>query len=80
MPKQDNKVGWKLSELEKKCRSLEEEVQVIRREDKTRDRRISDLELRNTMLADCVEQIGKKNKFICPFLYHIYRSQANWGE
>ena len=61
---QNNKVGWKLSELEKKCRSLEEEVQVIRKEDKTRDRRISDLELRNTRLADCVEQIGKKNKFI----------------
>ena len=62
MPKQDNKVAWKISELEKKCLALEDEVQVIRREGKTRERRISDLELRNTRLEDCVQQIGKNKK------------------
>ena len=62
MPKQDHKVAWKVSELEKKCLSLEEEVQVIRRADKERERRISDLEVRYTRLEDCVQQIGKMKK------------------
>ena len=60
MPKQDAKVAWKVSELEKKFQALEGEVQVMRREAKVRERRISDLELRNTRLEDCVQQIGKK--------------------
>ena len=32
MPKQDNKVAWKVSELEKKFLSLEGEAEVMRRE------------------------------------------------
>ena len=52
-------VAWKVSELEKKFLALEGEVQVMRREGKARERRISDLELRNTRLEDCVQQIGK---------------------
>ena len=59
MPKQDNKVVWKVSELEKKFLALEGEVEVMRREAKARERRISDLELRNTRLEDCVQQVGK---------------------
>ena len=61
MPKQDNKVAWKVSELEKKFLSLEGEAEVMRREDKARERRISDLELRNSRLENCVQQIGKNN-------------------
>ena len=60
MPKQDAKVAWKVSELEKKFQTLEGEVQVMRREAKARERRISDLQLRNSRLKDCVQQIGKR--------------------
>ena len=56
MPKQDAKVAWKVSELEKKFIALEGEM---RREAKAQERRISDLELRNSRLEDCVQQIGK---------------------
>ena len=35
---------------------------MIRREAKARERRISDLELRNSTLEDCVQQFGKN----CP--------------
>ena len=59
MPKQDHKVAWKVSELEKKFLALEDDVQVLRREAKARERRISDLELRNTRLEYCVQQVGK---------------------
>ena len=52
-------VAWKLSELEKKFLTLEEEVGAMRREAKARERRISDLEIRNTRLEDCVQQVGK---------------------
>ena len=45
MPKQDAKLAWKLSELEKKFIALEGEM---RREAKAQERRISDLELRNS--------------------------------
>ena len=62
MPKQETKgaVAWKLSELEKKFLALAEDVEVIRREAKARERRISDLELRNTRLEDGVQQIGER--------------------
>ena len=59
MPKQDAKLAWKISELEKKFIALEGDVQVMRREAKAQERRISDLELRNSRLEDCVQQIGK---------------------
>ena len=59
MPKQDDKLLWKVSELEKKFIALEGDVQVMRREAKAQERRISDLELRNSRLEDCVQQIGK---------------------
>ena len=66
MPKQETKgaVAWKLSELEKKFLALEEDVQVIMREAKARERRISDLELRNTRLEDGVQQIGEREYFL----------------
>ena len=73
MPKQDNKAVWKMSELEKKFLVLEGEVQLLRREAKARERRISDLEqqlgktsqllskegiaLRFTQLGSCVHHI-----------------------
>ena len=78
MPKQDNKVAWKVSELEKKFLALENEVEVMKREAKARDRRISDLELRNSRLEDCVQQIGK-NKFLTfiALLSRIHSIQAN---
>ena len=61
MPKAENKVSWKISELEKKFLALEGEVQVLRREAKVQERKISDLELSNTRLENCLQQIGKKN-------------------
>ena len=76
MPKQDNKVAWKLSELEKKFLALEGEVQVLRKEAKARETRISDLELRNSRLEDCVQQIGKNNPTPAPSLVHIIASIA----
>ena len=62
MPKQENIVAWKVSELEKKFIALEGDVQVMRREAKARERRISDLELRNSRLEDCVKQVGKNRE------------------
>ncbi len=59
MAKQETKVAWKISDLEKKFLAMEGEVEVMRREAKARERRISDLELRNTRLEDCVQQVGK---------------------
>ena len=47
-----------ISELEKKFQSLEGEVQVMRREAKARERRISELELSNSRLENCVQEIG----------------------
>ena len=76
MPKQDNKVAWKLSELEKKFLALEGEVQVLRKEAKARETRISDLELRNSRLEDCVQQIGKNNPTPAPSLVHFIASIA----
>ena len=76
MPKQDNKVAWKLSELEKKFLALEGEVQVLRKEAKARETRISDLELRNSRLEDCVQQIGKNIPTPAPSLVHIIASIA----
>ena len=61
MPKEENKLSWKISELEKKFLALEGEVQVLRREAKVQERKISDLELSNTRLENCLQQIGKKN-------------------
>ena len=71
MPKQDNKVAWKVSELEKKFLSLEGEAEVMRREDKARERRITDLELRNSRLEDCVQQFGKNITARAPLHNHI---------
>ena len=49
-PKQETPVVWKVSELEKKFLVLEGEFGEMKREAKARERRISDLELRNTRL------------------------------
>ena len=60
MPKQDNKVVWKISELEKKFLVLEGEVQLLRREAKARERRISDLE----------QQLGKTSQLLSTALHY----------
>ena len=81
MPKQDAKVAWKVSDLEKKFLALEGEIQEMRRQDKTRDRRISELELRNSRLEDCVQQIGKnitaQSPSVFTTLYCILSNQVN---
>ena len=63
MPKQRQEsnvpVALKVFELEKKFLALEKEVGVMRGDGKARERRISDLELRNSRLEDCVQQVGK---------------------
>ena len=75
-PKQESNgpVAWKISELEKKFLALEGEVQVMKREAKSREGRISNLELRNSRLEDSLQQIGKNREGVglkLPFIIPV---------
>ena len=56
--KQKNKSDWKISSLEDKLLSLDEEIQAMRKKDLTRENRLADLEKRNRKLEECVEKLG----------------------